>query len=176
MKKLLKIILIEVIVVVVLFGVMELWRIHRTNRISIEREAQAQAHIEEQLEDFNSRLLRRERVETEADIIWIETSTSLLRLAGIYYTLGLRTSELEEIVTDWHNAHHQELMSYLLLSRNSSSDHVAFLTNVIDFLEENHHLFPEIPESHFEERIFPFDNLPLDVLERLLELKGISLD
>ena len=103
-----------------------------------------------------------------------DTPTSLLNLAGISYNLGLNPNQVDEIMRDRNHPRYREVSSYLANMNNSSSGHATFLTNVIDFLEENHHLFPEIPESYFEERIFPFDNLPLDVLERLFEHKGIT--
>ena len=113
-------------------------------------------------------------VETPTGVVRLdggmETQRSILRLAGLSYYLGVSQDELNEIGINLDHPRNDDLRSYLVNSNDSQGDHVAFEHRVHEVIMDNLDLFPEIEDLHFVDDRLMLDRLPLDVLERAIEL------
>jgi len=107
-----------------------------------------------------------------------DNSTSIIRLASIYYTLGIDADEVEEIWLDRHHELHRELRSHLTNVGNSNGDHAEFEEILIGIVRNNQELLEEmgVPSEYFEWQNFPLDGLTFEAIQFVLEQKGLNFE
>jgi len=121
--------------------------------------------------EYLQRKLGRSSIETEDELNWGETKSSLIRVAGIYYTHGFRQDELNEIITTLDDPRRQELIAFLLNINVSGSHYNNFLRVLLNTIQKNRDLFPEISDDDSQPGLgFSFGELPLDVIGCLLAI------
>ena len=106
-----------------------------------------------------------------------DNSTSIIRLASIYYALGIEADEVEEIWLNQDHELHRDLRSHLTNVDNPDREHVAFERELRQIIVANRDKFPEIPDRYFEVgEVIPLARLSLESIEFLLEQKGFTFD